>query len=246
MRTIFHCRKSLLYLKDEAWVKKSSNDCFDVTMGSYDGAEICELIGLLILHKLSSLVKKSDVGLYRDDGLIVVRNMRGQSTDRLRKNIIDVFKDIGLQIEIVTGLYSANFLDVTLNLKTNSYHPFRKPNDSLLYVYKLSNHPLQILKQLPTSIAERLSTNSSNNTIFAQSKPEYEEALSKSGYQNVNLQYLKADRIPQKRNRDRNIIWFNPPYSKNVSTNVAKKFLSLVSKHFKSQHLRKLFNKNNV
>lgn len=31
-----------------------------------------------------------------------------------------------------------------------------------------------------------------------------------------------------------------------ISTNVAKKFLSLVSKHFKSQHLRKLFNKNNV
>ena len=45
---------------------------------------------------------------------------------------------------------------------------------------------------------------------------------------------------------NRNIIWFNPPYSKNVSTNLAKKFLSLVSTRFKSQHLRKLFNKNNV
>lgn len=35
-------------------------------------------------------------------------------------------------------------------------------------------------------------------------------------------------------------------YNKNVSTNVARKFLSLINKHFKSNHLKKLFNKNNV
>ena len=109
-------------------------------MGSYDGAEICGLVGLLILRKLSSLVKKTDVGLYRDDGLIVARNMRGRSTDKLRKNIINTFKEIGLQIEIETGMYSVNFLDVTLNLKTNNYQPFKKPNDSLLYVHTSSNH----------------------------------------------------------------------------------------------------------
>ena len=56
MRTIHHCRMSLLYLDNEAWTKKTTNDCFDVTMGSYDGAEICELVGLLILDKLSNLV----------------------------------------------------------------------------------------------------------------------------------------------------------------------------------------------
>ena len=49
-----------------------------------------------------------------------------------------------------------------------------------------------------------------------------------------------------KRNRARNIIWFNPPFNKNASTNVAKKFLTLVRKHFPSGHLKKLFNKNNV
>ena len=40
--------KSLLFLwQTKTWVKKNSNNCFDVTMGSYDGAEICELVGLL-------------------------------------------------------------------------------------------------------------------------------------------------------------------------------------------------------
>ena len=35
-----------------------------------------------------------------------------------------------------------------------------------------------------------------------------------------------------------NIIWFNPPFSRNVSTNVAKKFLQLLDKHF---HILTLF-----
>ena len=43
------------------------------------------------------------------------------------------------------------------------------------------------------------------------------------------------------------IIWYNPPYSMNVETNIAKKFLQLVSKHFwKGHKLSKVFNRNNV
>ena len=49
------------------------------------------------------------------------------------------------------------------------------------------------------------------------------------------------------KNRKRNILWFNPPFSKNVKTNVAKKFLKLIDKHFPpNSKLHKLFNRNNV
>jgi len=49
------------------------------------------------------------------------------------------------------------------------------------------------------------------------------------------------------RNRPRNIIWFNPPYSENVQTNIARSFLHLVDKHFPRSHiLHKVFNRNNV
>ena len=37
-----------------------------------------------------------------------------------------------------------------------------------------------------------------------------------------------------------------PPYNKNVSTNVGRKFLRLIQKHFNSGHLKQLFNKNNM
>ena len=55
---------------------------FDVTMGSNDGAEICELIGLYLLFLLSKL--NLVIGLYRDDGLV--------STDKSPKQCEDIKK----------------------------------------------------------------------------------------------------------------------------------------------------------
>ena len=48
---IMQSRKSLLFNNNKAWIKKD-NSSFDVTMGSYDGAEVCELVGLFILNDL--------------------------------------------------------------------------------------------------------------------------------------------------------------------------------------------------
>ena len=43
------------------------------------------------------------------------------------------------------------------------------------------------------------------------------------------------------------IIWFNPPFSLNVSINIGKTFFSLLGKHFPKTHqFHKLFNRNNL
>ena len=49
---IKHARKSLLFNNGKPWIKNNNSNLFDVTMGSYDGAEICELVGLFILNHL--------------------------------------------------------------------------------------------------------------------------------------------------------------------------------------------------
>ena len=67
---IKHARKSLLYNNSEPWMKKDSG-LFDVTMGAYDGAEVCELVGTILLYKLSLKYNKNKIGLYRDDGLAI-------------------------------------------------------------------------------------------------------------------------------------------------------------------------------
>ena len=86
------------------------------------------------------------MGLYRDDGLIVLKNKNGHQTDRTRKKIVKIFKDTDFSIDITTNLVEVNFLDVTFNLLNETYRPYRKPNDELKYINVSSNHPPQIIK----------------------------------------------------------------------------------------------------
>ena len=130
---INHCRKSLLFSNNQPCKKKDSDDCFTVTMGSYDGAEICRLVGIYILSRLATIIDKKGCGIYRDDGLLVLRNVIGQHIDRVRKNVIQLFKDIGFFIDIVTNLKIVNFLDITFNLNNGTF----KPNYSLLCIKKV-------------------------------------------------------------------------------------------------------------
>ena len=82
---IIHSRKSLLFHHDAAWVEKGDSGLFDANIGSYDGAEVCELVGLYILNRLSEKYNKESTGLYRDDGLAVFSNISAPQTDRIKK-----------------------------------------------------------------------------------------------------------------------------------------------------------------
>ena len=126
--TIFHARKSLLYREGEPWIKKQSNN-FDVTMGSYDGAEVCELIGIFMLSLIGNKYNPNNIGLYRDDGLAVFKNTSGPQSEKIKKTFQKMFKNKGLDIIISFNVEIVNHLDVTLNLNDGSYRPYKKPND---------------------------------------------------------------------------------------------------------------------
>ena len=121
-------------------------------------------------------------GLYRDDGLACHKRIPGPTLEKYRKGIIKLFKENDLKITIQTGLKTVDFLDVTFNLTTETFSPYKKPNNKLLYVNKQSNHPPSVLKQIPNSVNERLNTISSNEGIFNSAKKDYENALKSSGY----------------------------------------------------------------
>ena len=215
-------------------------------MGCYDGAEICGLIGTFALATLVERLNKGSIGLYRDDGLAAFWGVSGREADRIRKDI-KIFADLGLKITIQINLKVINYLDITLNLHTGKYYPYRKPNDRPLYINHQSNHPPKIIENIPSSVSRRLTDISSDRTVFEEAKPLYNDALRESGY-NKGEQYLENRKAGKKRkNRPRNITWFNPPYSQNVATNVGRKFRSLVKKHFpKKSKLHKIFNTNTL
>ena len=112
--------KSLLLYKNESWKKKDTDTTFDLLMGSYDGAELCEFIAICTQSFLTNILSKDNMGLYRDDGLFSLRKIKKQQTNRISKKIISIFKNINFKIEIVTNIIELDFLDITFNLRTTN------------------------------------------------------------------------------------------------------------------------------
>ena len=103
-------------------------------------------------------------------------------------------------------------------------------------------------KNIPKTIEKRLWQLSSNEEMFNESAPPfYEDKLHQSGYQQ-KLKYNPVNtKTHSKRNHKRNIIWFNHPFNRNVSTKIGKYFLNLLDKDFPwNHHLHKIFNRNRV
>ena len=183
--------------------------------------------------------------MYRDDGLAVFRNTSGPANERIKKDIQKIFKDKGLDIIIKCNLKIVDYLDLTFNLNDGSYRPFRKPGDETNYINVNSDHPPNIIRQVPIAVEQRLSLLSSSEEIFNEAKPYYQDALAKSGHK-YELKY-KPENNTNRRTRKRNIIWFNPPFSKTVTSNIGKQFLNLLDKHFPRNHrFYKIFNRNTV
>ena len=75
-------------------------------MGAFHGAEICDLIGLHILYRLSIILDVGTYGLYRDDGLTVINGKSPRTIDNIRKKIISEMKSYGFRTGAAGGLYT--------------------------------------------------------------------------------------------------------------------------------------------
>ena len=200
-------------------------------MGSFDGAELCELVGLFLLSGLASIIGKSNVGLYRDEGLAILENTPGPDTERIKKKIIKFFQQNGLKITIDVNVVQANFLDVTFNLQSDKYWPYRKPNDHPLYIHSRSNHPPSIKKQLPSMLAERLSQLSCNQHMFNKATVVYQEATQKSGYHNkLKYQHSSSPNIPAKTKKENGKFYGSTPLSVNMLKLILEEIFLIYSK----------------
>ena len=226
--------------------KKNSDSMFDVTMGSYHGAETCELIGVYMLSLIAPKFR-DEVGLYRDDGIAVCK-ATPREIEKTKQEVSNVFKSNGLKITIEANKKVVNFLDVTFDLSSGSYRPYMKPNKNLLYVHRLSNHPPTLLKNIPRNINQRLTNISSIEQVFNEAIPPYQQALDESGY-NFKLKFAPPAKQATRKSkaRKRKITWYNPPWDSNVKTNLGRKFLLVIDKCFPKNHsLNKIFNKHTL
>ena len=72
---------------------------------------------MLMLSTLSESFDKDNTGLYRDDGLSVFKNYSGHENDKVRKDMINLFKQHHLNLEIKCNLKIVDYLDITFDLK---------------------------------------------------------------------------------------------------------------------------------
>ena len=96
-----------------------------------------------------------------------------------------------------------------------------------------------------------------NEDLFKQAVPVYQEALQRSKHSHTlafereapatTSTPLSNQAAPARRKRTRDVIWWNPPYSINVDTNIGAKFLALVDKCFpRGTLMGKIFNRNTL
>ena len=78
-------KQSLLFNNGNPWQKRNTGTLFDVTMGSYDGAETCELVGIHMVSQLKAISHGMEIGLYRDDGLAVIDQTPQKNKNKKKK-----------------------------------------------------------------------------------------------------------------------------------------------------------------
>ena len=61
-------------------------------MRCYDSAEVYKLVGTYLISPLKIVITKENMGLYRDDGLSIFKNMSGPEVERRKKELVKILK----------------------------------------------------------------------------------------------------------------------------------------------------------
>ena len=103
---------------------------FDITMGSYYGVGICELVGLYILSILRKVYKIQNVGLYRNDGLACLQKISGSALDKIQKDIARFHK-----------IFNSNNFKVSYSCLPNFAKTIKAHNNRILSEEKTQDQP---------------------------------------------------------------------------------------------------------
>ena len=97
------CKKSELIYNNTTWGKTTIGN-FDVTIGSFDSAQIADLVGIYILDTLGRFLNLNNITMNSDDRLIPIPNSNGPLTSKIQK--VRAFK---LKTEISSNLKIVDF-----------------------------------------------------------------------------------------------------------------------------------------
>ena len=130
--------------------------------------------------------------MYKHDGLSGIRNISGPESEMIKKKLCKIFIQHGLNVTVECNLQITDFLDVTFDLRTRKYCPYRKVKNELIYIHKESNHPPSITKQIPAKISKRISNISCDTGFFGKTVADYNNGL-KTKKSNLHHNLIKKE-----------------------------------------------------
>ena len=89
--TIITARRTVIHYDNNLWNRNNRYNEFDITMGANDSAQISDLVGLYLLHKIGEGFPELGGGLYRDDALFTVTGHSNVKIERVTKKIRKFF-----------------------------------------------------------------------------------------------------------------------------------------------------------
>ena len=137
--------------------------------------------------------------------------MTGPQVERVKIKMEEIFQSCGLKITIEANLQIMDFLDVTFNFKNEKYYPLTKPSNDPLYINALSNHPENIIEEIPTMTGKSISGISCDEHEVERAKGKYSKDLENNGFNEKYKYHMKGS---VNRARSRKVISFSPPYSR--------------------------------
>ena len=84
-KIILQASESFLFFDGVPWEKKGGVR-FDIGMGTFHGAQVCELVGLFLMSKIRN-IPDLDPLIYRDDVLAVTKSTTRQQEKNQTKNL---------------------------------------------------------------------------------------------------------------------------------------------------------------
>lgn len=112
----------------------------------------------------------------RDDGLAVIDQVDEPKMDKVRKTLWrrSNLREFPLPYRMRDKNFTeTGFLDFSFNQEINNFFPYRKTNNTPLYIHSDSNHPPYLIKQLTSMTNRCISNISCNENEFNKAKTLY-------------------------------------------------------------------------
>lgn len=90
------------------------------------------------------LVPDLQRGLYREDGLFLIKQTTLRQLEIFKKKLYTLFKREALKITIEEEKAEVNFLDTKVYLFNSTHRPYYKENENLKNINYFRNHPKTI------------------------------------------------------------------------------------------------------